>query len=198
MSPEWSNIVKVLFVPDKATSKATCVLCNEEISMNKSGNTNLRNHLLTKKHSLHYLSEFEKRSKAPGHQMHIEDFYRQSADGSEIEWVRWVIKDNHPLSFVDSESTRKYSKLKRICRQSLLEKMHDIARAVKKDIAQKLGDCFGIVMDGWTDKINKHYYAFQAVTPNGDKWLLALTPPIDAGDLSADTLMETLSKELFI
>ena len=54
-----------------------------------------------------------------------------------------------PFSFVEDESTRQFSELEPISKQSLLSYMEKNTVSVEESIKAELPSKFGIVIDGW-------------------------------------------------
>ena len=77
-----------------------------------------------------------------------------------FSWVKWVTIKGLPFSFVEDESTRQFSKLEPISKQSLLSYMKKITVSVEESIKAELPSKFGIVIDGWSDMATStHYFA---------------------------------------
>ncbi|ETI49231.1 hypothetical protein F443_06831 [Phytophthora nicotianae P1569] len=158
----------------------------------KTGYTNLVSHV---------------KSAHPRFQLEMEDA-SIAATGSLLPWVRqkasnryawleWVISGNLPLSFVEMESTRRYTKLPPVCRNTLWDNMENVAKAVEKKIGDKMPDKFGLLLDWWSHG-TEHYLGVFACyeTPSGPQYpLLSLAPIVvdSAGRFDAETHMAALT-----
>jgi hypothetical protein len=65
-------------------------------------------------------------------------------------WIDWVVSGLKPFAFVEEEETRKYSKLKPICSETLVKYMNLLCRQVEIEIARILPPTFAIIFDAWT------------------------------------------------
>ncbi|KUF78770.1 Pre-mRNA-splicing factor 38A [Phytophthora nicotianae] len=99
---------------------------------------------------------------------------RQKAS-NRYAWLEWVISANLPLSFVEMESTRRYTKLPPVCRNTLRANMEGVTKAVEIKIGNEMPDKFGLLLDGWTHG-TEHYLGVFACyeTPSVNKRLARL------------------------
>ncbi|ETN20376.1 hypothetical protein PPTG_03398 [Phytophthora nicotianae INRA-310] len=121
---------------------------------------------------------------------------RQKAS-NRYAWLEWVISANLPLSFVEMESTRRYTKLPPVCRNTLRANMEGVTKAVEIKIGNEMPDKFGLLLDGWTHG-TEHYLGVFACyeTPSGPQYpLLSLAPIVvdAAGRFDAETHMAALA-----
>ncbi|ETO83802.1 hypothetical protein F444_02246 [Phytophthora nicotianae P1976] len=95
------------------------------------------------------------------------------------------------------ESTRRYTKLPPVCRNTLRANMEGVTKAVEIKIGNEMPDKFGLLLDGWTHG-TEHYLGVFACyeTPSGPKYpLLSLAPIVvdAAGRFDAETHMAVLA-----
>ena len=91
--------------------------------------------------------------------------------------VKRVTIKGLPFSFVEDESTRQFSKLEPISKQSLLSYMEKITVSVEESIKAELPSKFGIVIDGWSDlATSTHYLAIFGCYPDPKSSKLAKAP----------------------
>ncbi len=65
-------------------------------------------------------------------------------------WISCIVENNFPLSFVESESVRKQSKLKPISCETLKKQMFQVQSLLQQKIKDGIPDKFGLVFDGWS------------------------------------------------
>ncbi|ETO68385.1 hypothetical protein F444_14763 [Phytophthora nicotianae P1976] len=95
------------------------------------------------------------------------------------------------------ESTRRYTKLPPVCRNTLRANMESVTKAGEKKIADEMPDKFGLLLDGWSHG-TEHYLGVFACyeTPSGPQYpLLSLAPIVvdSAGRFDAETHMAALA-----
>ncbi|ETN06716.1 hypothetical protein PPTG_12757 [Phytophthora nicotianae INRA-310] len=82
---------------------------------------------------------------------------RQKAS-TRYTWLEWIVNGNLPLSFVEMESTRRYTKLPPVSTKTLRENMESLTKAVEVHVGNEMPDKFGLMLDGWTHG-SEHYLA---------------------------------------
>jgi hypothetical protein len=147
-----------------------CKICDIVRSKNKSGYTNLIDHLNDKHKKWRSVVERSK-SKKPVKGA-LDKFFKKTIDPKYTNiyrWLNWIIKGKHPFSFVENRYSRKYSKLDPICTNTLMKYMNAVFERVKAKLAKLLPDSFGGIFDGWSC-VREHYVAFFAtwVTKEGN------------------------------
>lgn len=85
-------------------------------------------------------------------------------------WIRWVVMENLPLTFVESKHARAYSKLKPISTKTFRKYAKLLQDHVKMIIKEKLRafGTFGLAIDGWTSG-QEHFLAQFAMGIENDK-----------------------------
>lgn len=139
-----------------------CKVCEITRVKNKSGFTNLINHL-DEKHPK--WAEVVSRAKnKKGMKGSMDKFLQPSIDPKYTtiyRWLNWIVKGKQPFNFVDNRYTRKYSKLESICRNTIMKYMAAVFERVKEKISKLLPNLFGGIFDGWSCA-REHYVAFFA------------------------------------
>ena len=113
-------------------------------------------------------------------------------------WIDWVTTNLKPFSFVEEEETRNYTKLKPICRNTLLKHMIGVTKQVEQKISNLLsGKKFSLLIDGWS-KGSTYYLAIFAAYPEKTEssfatCLLTFTPLCDETSLDADQHIRTIA-----
>eukprot|EP00834_Sanchytrium_tribonematis_P000822 NODE_16_length_49026_cov_1.035992.p17 type:complete len:186 gc:universal NODE_16_length_49026_cov_1.035992:2746-2189(-) len=72
------------------------------------------------------------------------------------KWMKWVIIENLPFTFVESEFTRSCTNLYPVSKKTLRKYIELVVPNVEKKIADGSPDAFGICFDGWKSYSN-HY-----------------------------------------
>eukprot|EP00834_Sanchytrium_tribonematis_P007975 NODE_822_length_3684_cov_0.348117.p1 type:complete len:257 gc:universal NODE_822_length_3684_cov_0.348117:1048-1818(+) len=65
------------------------------------------------------------------------------------KWIRWILEENVPFTFVDSKWTRMNSNLKAISSKTVTEYMKKMVPMVEQKIADSLPEKIGIMFDSW-------------------------------------------------
>jgi hypothetical protein len=100
-------------------------------------------------------------------------------------WLRWIIMDNLPFTFVEKPLTRKNSKLENVAVDSLMKHLKSLTEEVERKVASLLPNKFGLVLDGWSEG-TKHFIALFACAPT-QMILLSIAPPYDEQNYDAQT-----------
>ena len=147
--------------PENADCKEyECRVCGVKRKKNKSGYTNLTDHL-----SAEHVKwkEVLLRAKSKTHKGGAMDKFLKPAVNEKFKnifrWMHWIIKGKHPFSFCENVYSRKYSKLTPICRNTLMKYMNGVYERVKRKLSKLLPSTFGGIFDGWTCA-REHYIAF--------------------------------------
>jgi hypothetical protein len=84
-------------------------------------------------------------------------------------WVDWILEDNLPFTFVESEKTRENTKLTAISENTLKKYMKALMHKVEGKLAGMLKalKTFGLITDGWTID-SDHYMALFATFAEKD------------------------------
>lgn len=171
-------------VGDKVIAKFLCK-CGADFKQDlKKGFPNLMSHLKLK----HPEWESVMESKTIDSKASLIRFVNKKATMM-YSWIDWITGQNLPFSFVEQETTRRYSKLDSVSRNTLMKYIRDLTANVEVKIRSELPDRFGIVIDGWTEG-SKHFVAVFAVyhvcgftkTP-----LLTIAPPLDETRYDAES-----------
>jgi len=105
-------------------------------------------------------------------------------------WLRWIILDCHPFSFVERPLTRQYSNLENVSVDSLMKYLKLLTEVVEEKVAASLPEQFGLIIDGWTEGTT-HFFGLVACFENGPL-LLSISPPVDEEKYDAE------SQKLFV
>jgi len=157
--------------PDNAAClEYECKICGTKRRKNKSGYTNLTDHL-SSEHAKwrEVLARAKSKTKIvgsmdrflkPGVIEKYKNIYR---------WLNWIIKGKLPFMVCENIYFRKYTRLDAISRNTLMKYMHGVFERLKKKLAKIIPDTFGGIFDGWTCS-REHYIAFFAtwVTREGN------------------------------
>ncbi|KAG7374131.1 hypothetical protein IV203_013226 [Nitzschia inconspicua] len=118
-------------------------------------------------------------------------------------WLRIIVNDNLPLTIVDSEDMRMFSKHDSITPKTIRKYIINLSILVRQRIStevRKAGN-YALVHDGWTcDGTSIHYIAIFASyiepgEPGKEQYkevLLGISPPITQSNLGADSHIELL------
>ena len=68
-------------------------------------------------------------------------------------WVKWIIDNNLPFSFVEYKDTKEFATLDPISVDTLMEHLQNLVDQVRKKVATLLPGKFGLVVDGWIHRI---------------------------------------------
>jgi len=109
-------------------------------------------------------------------------------------WISCIVENNFPLSFVESESVRKQSKLRPISCETLKKQMFQVQSLLQQKIKDGIPDKFGLVFDGWSSN-GIHFVSLFCVFSNSTKdfkspVLLKFSPLENEEDLGADSHLE--------
>jgi len=110
-------------------------------------------------------------------------------------WIICVVENYLPLTFVESESIRKYSKLKPISRITLKKHMILVQKFVQIKIADVLPIKIGLVFDGWSCN-GIHYVGLFAVSIAKSPFLVKFSPFENEEDLGACSYIEFIENTL--
>ncbi|KAG3157731.1 hypothetical protein PC128_g21617 [Phytophthora cactorum] len=122
-------------------------------------------------------------------------------------WLEWIVKNNLPLNFCESEEARRlvacrflhmytllqlsYTKLDPICVETLCWSLHKVARTAEAKLAAEMPDQFWLIIDRWTHGSDHYLTVFGCYmvgsTPSYS--LLAMAPLLNkpGDDHSAET-----------
>ncbi|POM58232.1 Hypothetical protein PHPALM_37149, partial [Phytophthora palmivora] len=121
---------------------------------------------------------------------------RQKAS-NRYAWLLWIIKGNLPFSFVEMETTRRYTNLPPVCKEILGRDMENVTKAVEKNIGAVLPDKFGAILDEWTHGTEHYMAVYACFELNGVRHcpLLSLAPIINGPDdsLNAESHVAALA-----
>ena len=146
--------------------------CSRKKPTPGEGYTNLMQHLL-KQHKDHehvYATEKKAASNINGGML---KYFKKQASVKAVNiwhWIDWVLDDNLPFIFVESEKTRENSKLEAIGVRTLKKYMTALLHKVegKLESLLKLIKTFGLITDGWSID-SDHYMALFATFVELDK-----------------------------
>jgi hypothetical protein len=166
-------------------------LCGKVLKKNRSGYTNLINHLKTAHPN--YEREFLDISK----QRAITKYVPSSQGKNIFGWLDWVIMEYLPFSFVEKERSRSYTRLNPISRNSFVKYMHKLTEMVEAEISTLLESSgrFSIVLDGWSDSDSTHYIGVFALS-GGKFYLLAFSTLPDEERYDAEIHVQFISESL--
>lgn len=149
-----------------------CTMCGcERKQAQNSGWSNLQSHLQTSHPG--YEEEYKKSKE----ENKTQKWYmkKQASEKAKLiwSWLDWIIMENIPFEFVESDRVRKYSSLGNTCVPTLTNYIHKLHAKVVGIIEAKLkkAKTFGLQFDGWT-KDSNHYlgifatYAEQSIKPD--------------------------------
>lgn len=179
-----------------------CLICSGNVKQLKTGGIcNLVKHLGTKKGDHEEKVTQFKLSLKGGENILQKHFGGPSEKlKSTFAWIEWMVEENLPFSFVDSESYRANTKLEPISRKTLTKYTQVLVQAVAQKMREDLPEKFGIVFDGWTDRTHTHFVGIFAVYCDNDGApqypLLAFQPLLDETDLSAESYEELILSTL--
>jgi hypothetical protein len=72
-------------------------------------------------------------------------------------WVDWIVECNLPLTAVNNEHFRKYSKLQTISIKTFIKYLDKLSESAAEKLAKELPKKFGLVFDGWSGPRNRHF-----------------------------------------
>ncbi|ETK75794.1 hypothetical protein L915_17641 [Phytophthora nicotianae] len=158
----------------------------------KTGYTNLVSHV----RSEHSRFEAEMEAASTAATGTLLPWVRQKVSNRHA-WLLWLVCGNLPFSFVEMETTRRYTNFPPVCEETITRDMENVTKAVERRIGDELPENFGIVLDGWTHG-SEHYLAvFACYELNGVRQapLLSMAPIINGPDdsLNAESHMAALS-----
>lgn len=132
MIPSNCRVCEVFFEADIVDKSYHTCLCGKSFRQKVgSGYHNLMSHM-TRDHP-----RFEEVvSCDPGTQFSLTDFLLRPSDMD--KWINWIISENLPLSFCESEATAKYAKLKPVTAKTLKKKMFSTMALVEAKIRDQL------------------------------------------------------------
>lgn len=129
--------------------------CNTLIKQKKNkGYTNLLNHILSK-HKEEY-DQMEKQTEP------TLDAFIDKKSKDIYGWLNYVLKTNSPISIVDKECVREFSKYGSIYSKTLRTYMEFLRSRILLEITKELPNMMGIMFDGWSDN-GDHYVAIFAI-----------------------------------
>ncbi|KAL0242630.1 hypothetical protein GEMRC1_005193 [Eukaryota sp. GEM-RC1] len=92
-------------------------------------------------------------------------FYVKDKASAYFKWLRLVIMNNVPFSFVDSKDLQAFTTVCRTSHGTLVVVGKSLTLHLTKVIAESLGTQFAIVINGWTETVsNTEYLAVIACT----------------------------------
>jgi len=116
-------------------------------------------------------------------------------------WLDWIVRDNLPFSFCESERTRENTKLKPIATNTLKKYMFETVEAIEKRIKEELPPRFAIVIDGWSEGTRHYYGVFAAFADKTNKQLsilLGIQTPQDETNFTAENQVEVIADVLAV
>ena len=135
---------------DASCRQYRCRLCKIVRKQNKSGYTNLVDHLNDKHKNWGAVIKNSKlKTNVKGA---MDSFLKPRVDEKYkniYKWLNWVVKCKFPFNFVENKLSRKYSKLNPVCRKTLNTCM-EYTRGSWKKLGRLLPNSFGGIFDGWT------------------------------------------------
>ncbi|GMF43775.1 unnamed protein product [Phytophthora fragariaefolia] len=158
----------------------------------KTGYTNLASHV--RSDHPRFQAEMEEASTAA--KCTLLPWVSQKAS-NRYAWLLWVVKGNLPFSFVEMETTRRYTNLPSVYKEVLGHDMENVTKAVEKDIGAILPGKFGMILDDCTHGTEHYMAAYACFELNGVRHcpLLSLAPVINGPDdrLNAESHMASLA-----
>ena len=171
-----------------------CTMCScKRKYIQGNGQTNYLTHLATQHPD--YI-EIYKREKeiAKKNSKPMDKFLKRAASKKAINiysWIEWVLDDNLPFLFVESENTRANTTLDHISRKTIMKYISALANKLRDKVTKilKNGKTFGLIVDGWAHG-SDHYMAMYATLMlhdhNGDEdvaeLLLSCNVQADVGE----------------
>jgi hypothetical protein len=131
----------------------TCILCDEtnktiKCNTKANGYTNLASHLNANQ------SDWKSQALAQQKtgQMRLESFGIGITKKGLLmyNWIKWIISNDLPFSFVDYEETKSFANLAPTTRQNLASMVCRLVIKVEKTVADHIPQQFGIIIDGWS------------------------------------------------
>jgi hypothetical protein len=178
-----------------------CTLCNKSLTQNRlNGVSNLYNHIV-QKHASDWKSKmYEAITSAKARNEPLARFFVDDKSKNLYGWMDWGIECGLPFTFVENENYRKYTRLSPICTKSYLKICETTLVMMKETIKSLLkGVKFGLITDGWDDGNGTHYFAVfcvfkKSTSPDATTLLLAMTPPIDETNFTAENIANTIDE----
>jgi hypothetical protein len=65
-------------------------------------------------------------------------------------WIDWVVSGLRPFSFVEQHETREYTKLKPICKETLIKYLNLLTKEVENEVRKRIPEHFAVIFDGWS------------------------------------------------
>jgi|Laugrespbdmm15sd_2_1035082.scaffolds.fasta_scaffold21012_1 hypothetical protein len=84
-----------------------------------------------------------------------------------FHWLEFIVMKNLPLSFVDDDLVRNFTRYDSICRNTLKEKMDNLCCAMEGILRKELPTKFGIIFDGWSEGSDHYVALFACYDSNG-------------------------------
>ena len=82
-----------------------------------------------------------------------------NAEKEMTEWISYrVVKNQPPISLIDCPATQKLARLKPVGSKSVLKHVLSLMTVVTEYIEQHLPSTFGLVLYGWTEETDHHWY----------------------------------------
>ena len=114
-------------------------------------------------------------------------------------WLRWIIEDNLPFSFVEKVRTRENTKLDPISRSSVMKYLRLVTNKVEQKVKDLLPQRFGLIIDGWSSN-TMHFCVLFACLPDLDiklgRPMLAFSPLLDETSQSAQAHLDWIKSSL--
>ncbi|POM80844.1 Hypothetical protein PHPALM_1266 [Phytophthora palmivora] len=178
------------------TGLHACKACGKTRKhMPKTGYTNLVSHV----RSDHPRFEAEMEVASTAATGTLLPWVRQKAS-NRYAWLLWIIKGNLPFSFVEMETTRRYTNLPPVCKEILGRDMENVTKAVEKNIGAVLPDKFGAILDDWTHGTEYYMELYACFELNGVRHcpLLSLAPIINGPDDSLNAESHVAALDAFL
>jgi hypothetical protein len=171
-----------------------CTLCACARKKPESGYTNLIGHLDGEHGDIYkslYCTE-----KANAGSLGITKYFKRHASKKAVDiwkWIDWIVSDNLPFSFVESERAREHAQMDPINVDTLKKYMRLLMKKVQGSISKILKQIktFGLITDGWTIDV-EHFLGIFATYVETDKssketvWEILLSCSVQE-DIDQDT-----------
>ena len=174
-----------------------CRSCNDGIVRKQppqKGYANLMSHIMTIHHD--HLQVVESKRKDPNYSI----FKMNPKVVLVFSWLQWIVDCNLPFTFIEHETTRKYSNLKDLDRDTLKKWMFDVAVELDQTIKEVLPAKFGLILDGWSERSTKYFSLFaeypNAKTNAKETLLLSISPLFDETNSEAPNISSWIVDKL--
>lgn len=181
-------------------NKPNCFLCrscndgSERKQPPGKGYTNLMSHIMTT-HPDH-LQVVEAKRKDPNYSI----FKMNPKAVLVFSWLQWIVDCNLPFTFIEHETTRKYSNLNNLDIETLKKWMFELAVELDQTIKELLPEKFGLILDGWSERSTKYFSLFaeypNAETNAKETVLLSISPLFDETNSEAPNISSWIVDKL--